>query len=104
MIQMLKHYGIFIDILVWLWNMLMVEISSKKFLIIKREINSLLKNIYGISFYKCLKDLRLFINSRFYTGISRYKSIKLIQSANVFLTKSGIAKVGDMNVSKVLRK
>jgi serine/threonine protein kinase len=30
--------------------------------------------------------------------------IFLIQSANVFLTKSGIAKLGDMNVSKVIRK
>lgn len=27
-----------------------------------------------------------------------------MQSANVFLTKSGTAKLGDMNVSKVLRK
>lgn len=27
-----------------------------------------------------------------------------MQSANVFLTKSGIAKLGDMNVSKVVRK
>jgi hypothetical protein len=28
----------------------------------------------------------------------------LTQSANVFLTKNGIAKLGDMNVSKVVRK
>ena len=27
-----------------------------------------------------------------------------IQSANVFLSKNGIAKLGDMNVSKVLKK
>lgn len=36
---------------------------------------------------------------------SRYKSTKkCIQSANVFLTKNGVAKLGDMNVSKVVRK
>jgi NIMA (never in mitosis gene a)-related kinase 1/4/5 len=29
---------------------------------------------------------------------------KCIQSANVFLTKNGVAKLGDMNVSKVVRK
>lgn len=35
----------------------------------------------------------------------RYKSkVCTIQSANVFLTKNGIAKLGDMNVSKVVRK
>lgn len=35
----------------------------------------------------------------------RYKSKGFaIQSANVFLTKNGIAKLGDMNVSKVVRK
>ena len=35
----------------------------------------------------------------------RYKSNLLpIKSANVFLTKNGVAKLGDMNVSKVVRK
>lgn len=34
-----------------------------------------------------------------------HKSNKtIIKSANVFLTKAGIAKLGDMNVSKVVRK
>jgi len=36
---------------------------------------------------------------------SRYKSkFRLIKSANVFLTRNGVAKLGDMNVSKVVRK
>ena len=36
---------------------------------------------------------------------SRYKSkTNKIKSANVFLTKNGVAKLGDMNVSKVVRK
>jgi len=30
--------------------------------------------------------------------------ILMNQSANVFLTKNGVAKLGDMNVSKVVRK
>ena len=35
----------------------------------------------------------------------RYQSISFfIKSANVFLTKNGVAKLGDMNVSKVIRK
>lgn len=36
---------------------------------------------------------------------SRYKSkLRLTKSANVFLTRNGVAKLGDMNVSKVVRK
>lgn len=52
-----------------------------------------------------------------YTNFKRFKNIarsknisqrskssyQLIQSANVFLTKSGIAKLGDMNVSKIAK-
>lgn len=35
----------------------------------------------------------------------RYKGkSKIIQSANVFLCRNGVAKLGDMNVSKVVRK
>jgi serine/threonine protein kinase len=37
-----------------------------------------------------------------------HRDIKVIfiltKSANVFLTKNGVAKLGDMNVSKVVRK
>ena len=30
--------------------------------------------------------------------------LKLFQSANVFLMRNGVAKLGDLNVSKVVRK
>ena len=43
------------------------------------------------------------MNLKSYTETLKY-FIPIIKSANVFLTKNGIAKLGDMNVSKVVRR
>lgn len=44
------------------------------------------------------------VSTRYENSPSRFKSILLTKSANVFLFKDGTAKLGDLNVSKISKK
>ena len=80
----------------------MMEIYIRKQLTIKKKNNYSNKNKYGVYLFKSYMDLKVFINLIFYIEILKF-FYNHIQSANVFLNKDGIAKLGDLNVSKVAK-